>query len=316
MRHFVMYLTRRLSGSKGNSGNPFLHFESNPSSLMASYVRQFITGYFLFVVEKIVRRGAFLGMKEMKNSKSDQTVLVVANGPSSNFLDDYQIAKAKISGGLEVIGINFSKYVWDSSLITLDYLVVSDPQDHPAYLSNALENPIWKYLRENPSVRVISPTHWHGKIQQKSCVDLTCLHFFDYGRNNFSKKINPLFIPAFPHMTSFKALAIAHYWRYQKILVCGLDNSFYTGVYLSEGNKIFQKSVHYKTEYEPPVDMTSKFPSGIGDYFYFVSQNFLALKKYFSESNILDLNPNSIVDAFRKVTFEDPEHVYLKTIFD
>ena len=189
---------------------------------------------------------------------------------------------------------------------------MSDPQDHPIYSDKKFENPIWKYLKENPNVEVISPTHWHNKIGQSSCAELSCLHFFDYGRNNFSRKTNPVLVPSFPSMTAFKALAIALYWKYEKVLVCGLDNTFYEGVYLSDDDRIFQKSVHYKMDYEPPVDMTKNFPDGMSDYFYFIFQNFLALKKYFSSNTVLNLNPNSIVDAFQKVNSRDPEYIYVK----
>jgi hypothetical protein len=98
---------------------------------------------------------------------------------------------------------------------------------------------------------------------------------------------------------------------YQKIFVIGLDISFFHSIKVTQDGKIVQTSIHYKDNYHEPEDMSHHFPNGIGDYFYFISQNFLALRKYFDDRRFINLDRDSLNDTFQKIESSAEENIWL-----
>jgi hypothetical protein len=102
-------------------------------------------------------------------------------------------------------------------------------------------------------------------------------------------------------MTSYKALAIAAFFKYHSIYLIGFDNNLFRSISTDEENRIIQGGNHAgKSNYQDVRNVSSFYPSGIGDYFYDVSYLFLRLRRCFSNLPIINLDKYSLVDAFSK----------------
>jgi hypothetical protein len=112
-------------------------------------------------------------------------------------------------------------------------------------------------------------------------------------------------------MSAFKLLSVVRFMGYRKIFVIGLDISFFQSVQVTQSGKIVQRSSHYKENYHEPEDMSHHFPNGIGDYFHFIAQNFLTLRKYFNDNRFINLDCDSLNDTFEKIQPEAEENIWL-----
>jgi len=297
------YLVR---GKKTHS--TFLHYHHSALALLSAKISSLRIGIVLYMYDKIILGRHLRNLKTEKGSKSHIDALVVANGPSCNRINFAKVKESQSKGEVEILGINNSKLLADDSIANLNYLLLSDPLDEP----NEKTFERLRHLESsNPSTKLLTPVGWHKSDYFQHCQIDSCLHFVDSGRNQFSIGTNPLKMRTYPPMGIFKLLAITEYLGYKNVYIIGLDLTFFRSVRLGAHSEILQDPLHFKEDYGVATDDSHLFPDGMSDYFHFISQNFFSLKKYFSDSRYINLDKDTIVDAFETIHDQSKINLWL-----
>lgn len=304
MRRFVAYSFNSLV-KVDNTASVFHHFPKNPYQFFVALLKTTLSGYLIHSVEMLKYRKLLKNLKNLEGTKKGKIALLVANGPSCNKVNWQAVSQSQSRKELEILGLNDSILLSENSLVGLDYLLKSDPLDKSElfmnYKSLISRNP------NNSETKLITPLNWHAPNSIICCKLSKCLHFFDSGRNHLRSGTSPVHMRTYPPMGSFKLLAVARFLGYDKIFVIGLDNTFFKNVNIDEEFRIVQGSIHYKSNYQNSHVMSHHFPNGIADYFHFVSQNFLTLRKYFNSDLYINLDRDSLNDTFKKIKDTDEE---------
>lgn len=256
---------------------------------------------FLFALPEIfLYKSALTGLRRVKGSKSDRAALLIANGPSSANLNLNNIKSEIQSGNIDLYLINFS--ILDEAYLQLNpnYIVLSDEATRPD-VETQRNRQLWDLISGLKSTQVITPMLWHGKFNQLSCADSSCLHFVDVCLIGWTDNCSPMFPYGYVPLTAYKALSVANYMNYSEILLSGYDNSMFRSISVDSKNRLIEGPNHSSENYKDSNDLTKLFENGISDYFYGLSLSFLSLKKSFGHLQIINLGVNSEVDCFPKV---------------
>jgi hypothetical protein len=104
----------------------------------------------------------------------------------------------------------------------------------------------------------------------------------------------------------YKALAIAVYLGYSRIYLCGLDNSYVKTFFVDADNRIYRKDEHFDSDIyqiDGQRDYCLADRYGVGG----VSALLMDYALHFSQlhrfpaDRIVNLDPDSLIDAFPKV---------------
>lgn len=241
-------------------------------------------------------------------------VLLVANGPSVKRINFTKLSEIQALNQIVIVGINYSPLVLVEAYrkeVKLDLLILSDYFMHPRN-TDKINQEFWDIVNKN-SVKIVTPTDWCDSKMFVQCRDKRCLHFNDYGTEGIFSHINPTKTRNYISLTAFKALAICIYLQFRKIYLIGLDNNFFLGLRVNEKLSLIENS-HHATELQHfTADVSSYWPAGLGDYFYFISKIFLDLRKYFDVANIVNLDIDSLNDVHRKVDIKDEFYGVVKS---
>ena len=233
--------------------------------------------------------------KELGNSKSDKRCLIIGNGKSLNELNFDKVKSLQDSGELEIFVVNF--LIVDTEIrdrIAPNYVFLSDPETKFDFKSERNKE-LWRFISEHPDVKVITPHTWHDSIP--SCGS-DCLHFNDISLEGLSKNISPLKVRGYASFTTYKAIAYTLFLNYSKILLIGLDNSWYKGVQVNTKNEIILDSFHFTNNYSEPKNITSHYTYGVAELFIDVSSSLTSLIELFPKKDIINLSNQSIIDCF------------------
>jgi hypothetical protein len=287
----------------------FHHYQESSIKSIGSKISSLRSAVLIYIVLRL-KLGSFLSnLRNAKGTCGKRTALVVANGPSCNLINWGEVKTYQETKNLDIFCLNESILIDPTLDIKPNYLLLSDPKDHVEHSHSS--GAIWEFLDQNPNTSLITPLDWHSPKLISVCAQDKCLHFVDTGRNYFSNSVNPLFIRTYPPMSIFKLLSVVKFMGYSKIFVIGLDISFFKSIQVTQSGGIIQKSNHYKDGYHEPEDMSHHFPNGIGDYFHFIAQNFLTLRKYFDDKRFINLDCDSLNDTFEKIKSEAEENIWL-----
>jgi hypothetical protein len=287
----------------------FHHYQDPSIKSICSRISSLRSSVLIYIFLRL-KLGRFLSnLRNKKGTCSQRSALIVANGPSCNLINWAEVKTYQKTRNLDIFCLNESILIDPTLDIKPNYLLLSDPKDHVEHPQSS--GTIWAFVRQNPSTSLITPLDWHSPKLISACAQDACLHFVDTGQNYFSNSLNPLFIRTYPPMSVFKLLSVVKFMGYSKIFVIGLDISFFKSVHVTQNGRIIQESTHYKAGYHEPEDMSHHFPNGIGDYFHFIAQNFLTLRKYFDDQRFINLDRDSLNDTFEKIKPEAEENIWL-----
>jgi hypothetical protein len=160
-------------------------------------------------------------------------------------------------------------------------------------------------------MKLITPESWCDPCIFSECSSHTCLHFIDIGCEGLSNRTSPLRPRFYPSLTAMKALAIAELLSKGEKMIIGYDTDYYKGLTVTADLQMIEYSHHFSPNQYFEPNVTSYWPKGVSDYFYFVSLNFRGYKKYFSKLNFKNLDCDSLVDAFEKYKSESNEDSYI-----
>jgi hypothetical protein len=276
--------------------SPYKPFSMLVYNLLKSYI------YFSYLVNyKFRYQRNTHNLKKMQNYFHDKEALIISNGASLNKVDFKKLKGSLITDKVVVFTLNFG--ILDERVMSLmpKYHVLSDPSiilnssDANILQLNAL-------LEKHPSISLITPSTWHGISY---FCDANCIHFNDFDNHKFTFRTstNPIKPRNYQSMTSLKTLALANYLGFKKIYIIGIDNSNILGLNVDINNQIFEKPLYGVSAYNtsPPVNLSKMYPgTSISDIAYTSGEIFWQLREYFGHLNILNLDPDSLVDCFPK----------------
>lgn len=271
-------------------------------------------------------RIAIQSFRDKQNSKQGKYAFVLGNGPSLRILSTPKINSFLASGDFELYCVNHfirSKFFHSLSEGSAISLVLSDPGSL-GHHSNEQLTLVLKSLESKKLTYLYVPswtTHLQSKRNLASAtifqnIEATKRVFYfndTQGSSVFSRDTNPLKPRSYINMSVYKALAITRHLGYDKIYVCGVDNTYASLLGNDELNRVYRTDVHF--------DNTAYPESCSRDYFWAKKSVdmsgalmesatlFLDLKTKFGAFPIVNLDPDSLTDAFPKSTDLD---VYLE----
>jgi hypothetical protein len=295
----------------------FIRLLSNDNSLSPLY-RSYNNSIFKLFIIKIrvlkdalkyylinfrVRRGAFKSIKSHRDKCLDKLALVIGAGPSAATLDFKLIKQLSSKGQLDVFLVNY--LLLDPKFFDLNprYLVLSDPNSSPSS-TYPKSIALWRILNQL-EIKIITPMHWHGRYNLRDCRLTQCLHFNDASLEGLSTNTNPLKPRGFAALTVYRAMSIALYFNYKKILISGVDNSNFFKINVTSNNQLIQRPHHAFSNYVEDIDLTKYYTNGIGDYLYDIAEMHLSLRRCFKGKNIINVGLGSEVDSFPKIDLKN-----------
>jgi hypothetical protein len=229
----------------------------------------------------------------LRNSKKKKRLLIVGNGPSQGYLKKNDLKRFLKSGG-EIICINY----WNQNKILSScaptWLCLSDPLHFSKKDSRQIN--LIKYLKNNPSIKIIIPTSQIKNFKAFNLVNK--FYCFIDVELSISKNISPIFPRGYLSLTLYKALAWASYLNYNLIGIIGMDNTYIRNLYCNNKNEIKLKEEH--AGIKPFLTNYSIYYSNVASAIDELVRHFYHLE-YFPTQNIVNLDPYSLSDRFKKV---------------
>lgn len=261
----------------------------------------------MFLLRRLVsgpgRSNALSGLEALAGSARGKEVLVIGSGPSAEKINSATVAKAQKAGELIVVATNYFLSSPLAKTITPDFLVWSDEVFHPRHRSS---QEAWGLLESHDTVTVVSPWTWHGKIPH----DLRSRFiFFDNDTlETWSTNISPLRPRGYQGTTGTKALALGIHLQPRTTFLIGLDLSYFQNFSVDSDNRLHRHPTHMVGTDSGVQDLSALSVSGIADALYSTANQFYYLRRLFAGSPVINLDPNSLVDAFPKAG----SHPYIK----
>jgi hypothetical protein len=167
--------------------------------------------------------------KKLKNTKKGKSIILVASGPSSDFVMQRLRENSKPIKGMDLAAVNwFYESEYSTSLIP-DYYFLSDPiffEDNFTELD--------EYLCEHSEINLVIP-FTRDKVGIPNRINYINNLMFYKKR----KKLSPIKANLTPSSVVLHAFAYLHYLGYFPIYVCGLDVSYHRNVTVNENNELY-----------------------------------------------------------------------------
>lgn len=257
-----------------------------------------LSGYFK-------RRGPsknlLLSTRNARNSKVGKKALVLGSGPSLDLL-----VPEKVNEYFDdVFAVNsYYKYI-HSDVVIPTYYTLSDPNFFVETTKTTFHKSqeLNEYLKTSLATLIIP----HLNRNQLPQVDNKLLFFDDRELPRFlGGGISPLKPRCYVSMTLYKSLAMAIHLGYDEIYVLGMDNSDFLSYRSNLNNQISRSSALYfpekmKWEGMPKASDPEVLPGGMAGQLQSLATFFGDLMM-FSDARIFNLDENSFVDAFPKVS--------------
>jgi hypothetical protein len=257
----------------------------------------------MFIIRRFAqgpgRRQALAGMRSLRNFARDKPILVVGSGPSANRLRVAEVARAKESGELVVVATNHFFSSPHAIGLTPDFIVWSDDVFHPRRGSDNQE--LWRELASHPDTTLVCPWTWRKRVSAMG-LDNRVEYFDDDSLETWSKNISPLRPRGYQGTTGAKALAFAVHLGGTVVQMIGIDLSYIKNVTVNDDNQITRHPTHVRGTDSGDQDLTGYSLTGIADLLYSTANQFRAFHTHFRGRNIVNLDPDSLVDAFPKLS--------------
>jgi hypothetical protein len=277
-----------------------LKYAKNSLHTLSSDIKEFFATYILgvgyYIIYILPQRDNLKRTKELKNTKKGKNCFVFANGPSLNLLDARKIERYQ-KAGFDIICVNSYILSDMADIVVPNYYVLSDPASF-----NECTQPLSKEIVDAQRRQIDRLNELNIPVfipAQFSKLNIIKQFFiFNDVENRFSRNIDPLKPRGYLSMTGYKALAIACYLGYGTIYICGFDNDYFKTITVDENNDLYYIDKHY---YDNGIKSKTgpNAGKGLGNYLWVNHLLFKGLE-LFNHHNIINLNKNSLVDAFSK----------------
>ena len=251
----------------------------------------------------------FRDTKSLKNTFKDQDSFVLANGPSLKKIDLKEIKKRQRKFANKVICVNSFISKYHSKLIP-DFYIISDPAyfgfDEEFHDQDTLKD-VKRDLQliEKHNVTIFVPLRFKNNINIKTKI----FYFNDMELRRFNKNLTDITLPrSYKSLTAYKALSLACYLGFKNIYIAGIDNDYFKTFEVDKENRVY-----YKIDHATEQGGSGKFLLGsigglnknqkieqinLGKALLTASYSFFDLYRF--PKNIINLDENSLIDAFEK----------------
>lgn len=244
----------------------------------------------------INNKNILLNTLNIKNSKKDKNVILIGTGKSASLLDPKKIELLK-KKNFEIFSLGgfLSSELSDS--IVIDYYLLSDERTifpNNFDLDEDLKSKILKTIKniKNKNVKLFLPTDTYKKHDFQNEI-----YYFNNNGDQHTKNITDITkYYGYVSISGIKALSACNYLGYSKIYFCGLDNDHWNNLRVNSSNQILQINRHY---YDKEKYLENKVIGSVSKLLHKSSQVFKAYEE-FKEFNIINLNPESLIDCFSK----------------
>lgn len=232
----------------------------------------------------------------LRGSVARSRCFVIAGGPS--FTESMAQAIIDNRFKYDVIAMNYFSESPFSRYIKPDIYVLSDPvhlcpSSHPlAPLNKRLKSYISEY---SPVVVVPNGREW------KDFSD--CIVPFNDLEDLSSSNISPIYPRGYTSNTAFKAIAVALFLGYEKIVLSGFDHTYASDTYLDSNGKLFLRSRHhYDHDYEDR-SIGHLFESS-AHAIHCWALNLYAIR-HFASNRIVNVTDRTLVDTFATMSISE-----------
>ncbi len=237
-------------------------------------------------------------LEDFKYHGKEKKCFVLANGPSVKKLDGSKLKSFK-SKGWDIFCVNYFPLSGSYRKAEPNFWVLSDPYSFKTKeeKNKKVVNEAKKHIK-----KVFVPERYKKVAKEK--LGMEVVPFCDVqGSHIFSKSIDPRRPRSYMSMTAYKALALAVHARYQKIYICGFDNTYIRMFGSDRDNKIYRTDKHFSKKSYPKDESKDMWleenVEDVSDVLFTYSRLFRDLKK-FRGNDIVNLDVESLTDAFPK----------------
>jgi hypothetical protein len=256
----------------------------------------------LFLTRRIAQGSgkalALEGMRRLEGSAVGKDVLLLASGPSAEKINTREVAKRQKAGELVVVATNYFLHSPLAKTLTPDFLVWSDSVFHPAKKTHNAD--AWQRVEDTPGVRMVMPWTWQSIVTTMAVAHRT-VYFDNDSLEGWSTNTSPLHPRGYQGSTGVKALGFALHLEPRQVFVIGLDLSYFQSFRVDSDNRVVRQPTHLQGTDSGIQDITPHTINGIADSLYSTANQFLSLRQHFSGHPVINLDPDSLVDAFPKV---------------
>lgn len=249
----------------------------------------------------------------LKNSKKGASAFVFANGPSLLQLDPAKVKRLADDQKWDIFGVNSYISSEFGKIATPTAYVLSDPL-HFGFATSTIDPIREQECRQDverllkiPNLLVFIPAWFRGKFPQS----ISPIPFSDVQSIFSPNSLDIRFPRNFSSMTAFKAIQIACFLGYDKIMIAGFDNNYFKTIEVDQNNTIWEMDAHFYdgAGKKRKVARPAYTCDNMAEYLVSSSMLFRDLTK-FPKNKIENLIVNSLVDAFPKTNTLD---IYMST---
>jgi hypothetical protein len=261
--------------------------------LLKHHIKSFILCFLLLPKTIYEGREFLIKTLSVRGVMLKKRALVIGNGPSQGYLTKNELDNFVKSGG-ETLCVNFWQQNKNLRSHIPTWMIFSDPNTFNK--KNIKSASLIHYLKKNSLIKIVVSTTLIKVIKNlKLKNEIYC--FVDL-ELSICKNIHPLLPRGYLSMTLYKALAFAIHLGYYSIGIIGMDNTYPRNIYIDKNNRIFNLETHAETN-NYLCDFSVLFYN-VSAYIDEIVRVFNHLE-YFPIKNILNLDPYSLTDRFKKI---------------
>lgn len=241
-------------------------------------------------------RASLSELRKLKGSAEGTEILILANGPSVESVDDEKVKHLQEQKKLKVLVMNNFFAMNLATKIEVDYYLLSDPFHHPLN-SHPKNFQLWGYLENQFSGLLVVPRSWTKSIPS-NCKPI---FFEDRALVGWTKNISPTRPRGYISLTSLKALAFAAHLGFDSIQILGFDGSMFQSLQVNSENQLIQNQRHADGgATHQAVLLSEDFPNGVEDYFFDLAHTAHTLRTLFQGLPLINLNPDAFYSSIDK----------------
>ncbi len=286
-----------------------------PKEVFKHYGEHFKRWFHMFYRDTLLdlsgskRKRKYEELYKLKGQGKGKKALVLAGGPSINKLDAEKVKLYCQENKAEIFCVNYFVNSAFAEVTKADYWLISDPR----HFDLSVEDTAKAYRNSERLIRKgIFASDFHSTLA-KTNSNLPIIPFNDAETSGiFSKNTDPRYPRSYVTMSAYKALAVATFMGYDKIYICGFDNTYIRDLGCDENNTLYRRINHF---YSPTL--TEDDPLKYRDYkmglgpnesprIRTVAEELLAYSRLFSDLYrfrkypVFNLDADSLTDAFPK----------------
>lgn len=242
--------------------------------------------YKIRYAQELTKSRKFISAARDRNIAGNRKAFVFANGPSVGDIDPFKIKKFCESGEFDLIAIN--SYLSKSADIA--------PPTYAVFADNIhFINPTGQYRLDIEKCEALGITYFAPAKYAKKTVSLIQAYcsLCNIDTSNTSNILKPA---GYYGVTAFFALSLAKMLGYQKIYICGFDNSYFLDFEVLDDGAMCIRHKHYyddqvsETKVKCLYGSTSEFFMDIHRHFSFLEKIISSDPRFFNIAKTTFLN--------------------------